>query len=531
MFRSFVGKFCLVVSSLFVSAAALSAACVTGAANPGCVQFEWKTSGNTDRFTNSPTLAQQQWMQTHMFRIMGYVGYWEQRLNWFPNSWFYRDSSSLYTGDVVAGQHPEWILHDQYGTPLYINWGCWNGWCPQYAPDFTNQEFRKWWINEARQALSSGYKGIFIDDVNLVMNLTDGWNQLTPVDNNTGLPMTQQAWEKYFADFLTEVRQAFPSVEICHNAIWFAGNADPSRDPYLAQQIRAADYINFERGFADPGLTGDNGFWSIQNQFRLIDAIHNMGRKIVAEQYDFDGQFSLAAYFLSNNGNDLFANNSITPNNWPAIYDVNLGQPAGPRYNWSGLIRRDFANGIVLMNPPGQRTVTATLPAQYVDQGGTVLSSITLDGREGAILTGYVPVGGPLPDGSYNLINQTSGLALDDPASSSARGTQMVQWSLHGGPNQLWHLVSKGGGYYTIQNGASHLFLTAGGTNGAALVQQNSSNSDAQLWSLKAAESGWFIINKASGLAMDDPNLSTAEGTGMIVWAPNGGKNQTWSIQ
>jgi hypothetical protein len=256
-----------------------------------------------------------------------------------------------------------------------------------------------------------------------------------------------------------------------------------------------------------------------------------MGRKIVAEQYDFDGQFSLAAYFLSNNGNDLFANNSITPNNWPAIYDVNLGQPAGPRYNWSGLIRRDFANGIVLMNPPGQRTVTATLPAQYVDQGGTVLSSITLDGREGAILTGYVPVGGPLPDGSYNLINQTSGLALDDPASSSARGTQMVQWSLHGGPNQLWHLVSKGGGYYTIQNGASHLFLTAGGTNGAALVQQNSSNSDAQLWSLKAAESGWFTINKASGLAMDDPNLSTAEGTGMIVWAPNGGKNQTWSIQ
>lgn len=530
MFRSSVSKFCLIVSSLFISAAALSAACVTNTSNAGCVHFEWKTSPATDPYTNSPTTAQQQWMQSHMYRIMGYQGYWDSRLSWFPNSWFYQDSSALYNGDSVPQQHPDWILHDQYGNAAFINWGCSNGWCPQYAPDFSNENFRQWWIGQARAGLSVGYKGIFIDDVNLVMNVTDGTNQLTPIDNNTGQPMTQQAWEKYIADFLTEVRQAFPSVEICHNAIWFAGNADPSTDPYLTEQIKAADYINFERGFADGGLTGDNGFWSIQNLFRLTDAIHNLGRKIVAEQYDFDGQFSLASYFLVNNGSDLFANDAANPQNWPAMYDVNLGDALAPRYSWNGLIRRDFAKGIVLMNPPGQATVTVALPWQYVDQNGTVISTITLNERDGAVLTAYSPASGPLADGTYNLINQASGLALADPASSKKPNTQMVQWGLTGGAEQAWHFVSKGSGYYTIQNSANRLYLSAGGSNGAALVQQNGSWSNSQLWWLKPSGSNWIIINKSSGLAIDDPASSTQAGTGIIVWSANGGANQSWAI-
>ena len=192
------------------------------------------------------------------------------------------------------------------------------------------ESFRQWWIGEARKSLSLGYKGIFIDDVNLVMNLTDGRNQLTPIDNNTGLPMTQQAWEKYFASFLTEVRQAFPSVEICHNAIWFAGNADPTHDPYLTQQIKAANYINFERGFADSGLTGDDGFWSIQNLFRLTDAIHNLGTRSSRNNTISTGSSRLLPISSSAMGAICSRTMSVTPNSWPAIYDVNLAMLSRP---------------------------------------------------------------------------------------------------------------------------------------------------------------------------------------------------------
>ena len=436
----------------------------------------------------------------------------------------------MYNGDAIVQQHPEWVLHDQYGTPAFINWGCGNGTCPQYAPDYSNEAFRQWWISQAQQNIAKGYKGLFIDDVNLIMNLTDGSNALTPIDPNTGQPMTQDAWEKYIADFLTEVRQAFPSTEICHNAIWFAGNANPSTDPYLAQQIKAANYINFERGFADGGLTGDGGFWSIQNMFNLMDSIHQLGSKLVAEQYNFDGQFSLASYFLINNGADLFANDSITPNNWPALYDVNLGRAQAARYTWNNLIRRDFANGIVLMNPPGRATVTVTLPSQYVDQNGTVVSSVTLSARQGAILTAYAAAAGPVPDGTYNIINQSSGLVMDDPGRSTQPGVQMIQWAANYGPNQSWHFVSKGSGYYTIQNASSGLFLSGSGSNGSALVQQTASTANSQLWLLKASGSNWTIINKASGLAIDDPASSKTQGTGLITWSPNGGVNQAWAI-
>src|SRR5689334_14727099 len=142
-----IRQVCLVVSSLFMSVAVLSASCTTDLSDPGCVHFEWKTSSSTDQFTNAPTSAQQQWFQTHMYRIMGYNGYWNYRLSWFPQSWFYQDSSGLYQGSAIVSQHPEWILRNQQGAPLFINWACSNGSCPQFVPDYSNESFRQWWIS------------------------------------------------------------------------------------------------------------------------------------------------------------------------------------------------------------------------------------------------------------------------------------------------------------------------------------------------------------------------------------------------
>ena len=117
--KSLLGKVCLVVYS-FSSTALLSAACVTSTSSPGCVHYAFKTAPYNDQYTYSPSATQQQWFQNHVFRILGYEGYWNSRLSWFPNSWFYRDISALYNGDSVVAQHPEWVLHDQYGSPVYI---------------------------------------------------------------------------------------------------------------------------------------------------------------------------------------------------------------------------------------------------------------------------------------------------------------------------------------------------------------------------------------------------------------------------
>ena len=49
-----------------------------------------------------------------------------------------------------------------------------NGSCPQYAGDVSNAAFRRHWIAEAAAELHHGYRGFWIDDVNLDLRISHG---------------------------------------------------------------------------------------------------------------------------------------------------------------------------------------------------------------------------------------------------------------------------------------------------------------------------------------------------------------------
>jgi hypothetical protein len=349
-----------------------------------------------------------------------------------------------------------------------------------------------------------------------------------PIDPHTGQPMTQEAWNQAITDFLQVVRNAFPGKQMVHNALWFVNGADPY-DTYVGKEIAAADYVNLERGFADPGLTGDGGYWSIQHMFEFIDGVHAQGRSIIAHQYEDDGLFSLAAYFLINNGSDLFGNDAITPDNWPAKYDVQLGPASGGRYTWNNLIRRDFSGGMVLVNPPNTDSVTVNLNGRYLDLDGNPVYWLTLSARSGAVLIAASPSSG-IPNGNHMLKNLLSGMLLDDTAESRNPGTQMIQWPDHGGANQSWNFASQGNGYYTLQNVASGLYLTSPTVMGWGVTQEDQRNDDSQLWYLEPSGSGYYLLNKATGWALANPQSSETQGTGMTVWS-RGYPDQIWSVQ
>jgi hypothetical protein len=132
-------------------------------------------------------------------------------------------------------------------------------------------------------------------------------------------------------------------------------------------------------------LKGDDGSWSVQELLRFADRVHALGANFDLQNWGYS-QYGLAAYFLISNGNDNLGDSSVTPNNWHPEYDVDLGDPQGPRYLWNNLLRRDFENGIVLMNPPGKATVTASLGDSFQKQDGTTVTSVSLAGRQGLIL-------------------------------------------------------------------------------------------------------------------------------------------------
>jgi hypothetical protein len=93
-------------------------------------------------------------------------------------------------------------------------------------------------------------------------------------------------------------------------------------------------------------------------------------------------------------------------------FDAKLGAAvSGPSLSaWqSGVYRRDFANGIVLVNPKGNGSRTVKLEGDFVKIKGTqdtsvnngaTVREVTLKDRDGVVLLRKAPITRPKPPGS-----------------------------------------------------------------------------------------------------------------------------------
>jgi hypothetical protein len=345
----------------------------------GTVRFVKFIRPDFARFTRNARYAR--WMRRHFWRVTTFSPYFDSRLRWYRQAWVYRDLYAIYRGSALAREHPDWILTDASGRPLYIPFGCSSGSCPQYAGDVGNPAFRKDWIRHTRSVLRRGYRGVFIDDVNMPMSVADGsGNDVRPMDRRTGSAMSLRDWRRYVSSFTAEIRKAFPRAQLVHNAIWFVGD----RDPAIRRQVAAADFVNLEHGVDDPGLDGGRGRYGFETLLGYIDAVHRQGKAVV-----FGGgrEYALATYMLFNSGRDaLYSDYRSRPGDWWRGWQLSLGAPRGPRNRWRGLWRRDFQHGLVLVNPPGSPQRTGRLGRSYAELSGRRRSSVVLPAASGIVL-------------------------------------------------------------------------------------------------------------------------------------------------
>lgn len=358
--------------------------------NGGRVNFVMRTNSGWDQFTDSLNPYIGQWLNNNFWRMQVSAPYFNGRLGWYPNAWAYQDLYGQWNGTPLASQHPDWVLRDGNGSPLYVPWGCWGSGCPNLAFDPGNPDFQRWWINNAKQVLSAGYKGLWIDDVNMEFRVSygDGSNA-TPWNPRTNAPMTYEEWKTAVADFTQQIRWNLPNAEILHNSIWFAGGDQRDYDWNVIREIQSADYINCERGISDDGLTSGNGAWSVNAFLRFVDHVHQLGAHVIFDEYTFNGEYGIAGYFLINDGRDGYGNQQVAPYYTAAEYYVDLGDPLGGRYNWNGLLRRDFKNGTVLVNPARSNWVSAYMNGNAYTIYGSDSRSISLSGGQGLILLNH----------------------------------------------------------------------------------------------------------------------------------------------
>ena len=346
-----------------------------------------------DEWTDDPTEDQQHFMREHYHRMLTYSPYFDSRLSWYPNAWEYKDAYAIYQSSSVSRDHPDWILKDANGQNLFIPYGCSGGTCPQYAADIGNPDFQDYFIASQSARMAAGYVGIFVDDVNLSrITVSDETGRLVaPIDPRTGTEMTLVDWRQYFAEFMERVRDAFPDSEIAHNVHWWTNRSDP----FVARQLDAANWINFERGISDSGIRGGTGKYGFETLLGLIDWLHDRDKHIVMEDDDDNGiqerDYELAFYLLINDGKgDMLASDGdptrIIPSSFWSGYLTNLGYANGSHYRWNDLFRRDFECGIVLVNQPDMPSISVALPATFTDLEGQRVDSTTLVSSSGQVL-------------------------------------------------------------------------------------------------------------------------------------------------
>jgi Hypothetical glycosyl hydrolase family 15 len=365
--------------------AAVSQASAQGPA--GRVNFVKAAESSFDRYTLNPDAVRQQWMRDSYWRMRTYPPYFDSRTGWFPGAWAYRDAYAIYRDSSLAAERPDWILRDSAGRRLYIPYGCNGSSCPQYAADIGNPAWRRYYIDAAKRYSERGYRGIFVDDVNLAFKVGNGAGQhVDPIDPRTGAPMTPEAWQRYFAEFMEQLRAELPdSFEIVQNQVYFHVGLS---SPYVRRAIEAATHLEIERGVNDTGIRGGSGTFGFETVLAWVDYAHSRGKGVIYDvQASWGREYALATYFLTSSGLDgIGMENGGLPDDWWGGWETDLGAPLGGRYSWNGVFRRDFERGSVFVNQPDRPTRNLTPGGTWTRMDGSKVESIELPAREGAVL-------------------------------------------------------------------------------------------------------------------------------------------------
>src|ERR1700691_1181320 len=142
--------------------------------------------------------------------------------------------------------------------------------------------------------------------------------------------------------------------------------------------------------------------------------------------------------------------------------------------------------------------------------------------------------GAPKSGSIYNLICQTSGMALDN-SGGTTNGSPVIQEPLQSGDtNQEWECVSVSGGYYNLicQTGGLALDNDNGTSNGNTVWQWTlQSGNTNQEWMPVSVGGGYYnLLCLTGGVALDNNNSTTA-GTAVWQWTQQSDNtNQNWEF-
>jgi len=165
--------------------------------------------------------------------------------------------------------------------------------------------------------------------------------------------------------------------------------------------------------------------------------------------------------------------------------------------------------------------------------------------RTGLALMAATAVGLASGQTSFVISNVSSGLVLDDPASSTAPGIAVQQWTANGGMNQQWIFRRSSNGLEIISQASGLAIGPQYGSDlpGVTIYQNTVTGARSQSWQIERGSAGYILVSAQqetipcggtdclsgyANLALDDPGFSPNPGERMQQYTENGGTNQQW---
>jgi hypothetical protein len=310
-----------------------------------------------------------------------------------PAVYIHNDTWSSDWSDVTANE--DWFMHNPDGERLHNPDWDW------YLHDINNPDFQQYFIDSTIADMrATGAQGLFADSFEA--GVGDFWfSQYDP--RFAGINASVQSawpngvtWLDQLYNYSSVVQAAY------HDApehFLFIPNVDALVTSWAHQDFSNVDGV-FMESFGDWGgvYNGSPSDWTLSMNRALPLAA---GGSVLIMQPSLFGnpdsaigrvqrEYLIGTYLLLQADytflNIRVPNQGLNPSYFPE-YDVGLGSPLAPvatdvsQYQWNNLYRRDFENGLVLVNP-ATRAITVDLGDSYqlvTGSGGGVLTANSLD--------------------------------------------------------------------------------------------------------------------------------------------------------
>lgn len=273
--------------------------------------------------------------------------------------------------DEAALNHPDWFLKDASGNALVFK-----DYPTSYVMDVGNGAYQDAGAAHiSAQAKRNGFDGAFLDDANASLRWVIAGGSTACVT----YPTTAQ-WQAAVYSFLSNVGPRLHQAGL----LVVANIGGSTITPGLWQKWNGPLDGAMEESFTNGGTGGDsieNGRWAA----KLAHALWSEANRKISLDHAVTGtragaRYALATMLLAARGESLFsASTGYVQEVWWSEYATaeSLGRPVGGyRVLRNGVYRREFTNGVVLVNPH-ERTARRVVLGEPIPDPGWTRSSMS----------------------------------------------------------------------------------------------------------------------------------------------------------